>query len=1543
MLLARSKSSLSQRRGAILLVVLTLIALFSIVALSFAIYAESEALAARTRREAAATTNDPPPANLLASVALGQMLYPAGDSENALLSAVRGYDMATMVYGNNPNAVTSNTIPYNGIGTVYQDLSGVGITGLTDRRQIINYSLQIDRTANTSIVFEPENLPSALADVRRGTISRTVVGVPSPPNSIPVTSYYVGRNAPYTYPDRNNVYVAVQDPQTGRIIKQSYVSPHFGTLAQANPNWTNPVGKFMTIRPRPFEHIFDAGDGRGPISDFPFPPANPDGSVTGDVQNIVQTDGVQRNDSVWVDMGLPVVNHRGRPIKPMVAATILPLDARVNANVAGNQSGGNSIGSTNGFGPWEIGLNKIIPNNMPNYEASAVVSSRTGGSNPNPRGTTLAQYPYPAFPQNYAKVNWDGAGAMSAMQIPTQGNATYTTVPASDPTYPTPGYGDVAESTGNVPQMFNPYSWNAFTSPSKLFPHTDLRRASMRYAGKPYDYDSPFFGASAPNSLSGTGSGNNAKIRRALLTTISNSISKPKFSPNIADYTRVPNQLTYDPLTNQLISTPHVLPPTVPMGPITDFAGANTVRNIFSQLGSLDLNRTLVDYRTDPNLSLADPVNAGIPMQLQEQAATADRNTLARAIFARLILATGAKARVVDSNTINLPDPANSFILNDGGPAPSPTATPQEYDALRYLAQIAVNIVDQRDSDDINTPFVWNPLDITAPIDPANFAPTELTNRVVFGVEKPRLILNEAYSEVTNDQGTRGQNTPGPNFEVRFWLELINTTNADSANTPLAGIPQSVDPSAQNGNIPFNYNLPSMPYNFGGPAPSPYRIQIFKNGAAAVSDLQNPTTITGDIANAPDREFDCSGLIHSTQPNLRWSIEPNNGQAQAVDSTSRNGIAVLGPQLQPDPSGAEYVPTNTSLLTDDAANGVRLYYTSPATDQNGFDMLLPTLADHTVVLRRLANPYLPSGPTNPYLTVDYMTHVHSEDAVRVVRGPLNTGVVRMPAMMSGGMNFLQIQNRESLGRIQPYMAAEGAQNMVANGQRVPANQAMSCVVLQNPIPAPTTEPKATFFRHNSQTLPMSGTDQTIRLPFEWLPHFDRPFINQIELLHATDARAHQLTHRFASIGPIPHQHSVPWTTTPLYRALEMLEHKPWGYGLAHQARVPGKININMIWHQAVLEALLDRNDSNVFQDTDVLNLYYNQTDPTQSLIFGTGTFARTKDATTFVPNATVDEEPAPISPNPDLRDRPFKSLGAAVFQQGGYLPHGSSLQETILRDGATVGTPAILTNLATSPAITHPYQRTEMLRKMFNNMTTTTDTYLVVMTIGYFEVRNPNLSICPISVTNPVILGKEVSDPDFGNMRSKFVAVIDRSMLAANSLAPAPQAVGPWQSEIAISNPPPAPPPGSIVVQFRASGVVRHPADLAANIPAIHIPYDGKDYFVVATPITSARVANDPFTTTSLVFGTGSTLESGSVVSLGYDFNGNSFIEPNEQFDPATGIATVYVTGITRQPAAGTLISNGIPQNPGPQPAFDVNSSRYQGVVPYFEQVEIGK
>jgi hypothetical protein len=453
--------------------------------------------------------------------------------------------------------------------------------------------------------------------------------------------------------------------------------------------------------------------------------------------------------------------------------------------------------------------------------------------------------------------------------------------------------------------------------------------------------------------------------------------------------------------------------------------------------------------------------------------------------------------------------------------------------------------------------------------------------------------------------------------------------------------------------------------------------------------------------------------------------------------------------------------------------------------------------------------------------------------------------------------------------------------------------------------------------------------------YDWLVHLDRNLINSAELLHIHSGKPCELQHRFVQTGQtLAHLHTLPWTNTaatnaPLYRALELLATKPWGYGLPSEGRVPGTININMIWDQTVLEALLDQNASNNFTTTDVSNLY-------SPLLFGNSAFARTKNAS-GIPGDTTDETAPPpptappVPPAVDSRDRPFKSLGTATFAAGGSLPNGSGLQDTILRDGATAGTPAIFRPDPAAPLPPlHPYQKAEMLRKMFNNITTTSDTYLVVMTVGYFEVRSP----APYSVTNPPVLGKEVFNEVPGDLRAKFVSVVDRSMIAqeldASGNPTNNQSDRLLYTQVADSGAPQSTPANTTAVaaNLPISLTVRCDLDSLTSTTAV-LFYDGRRY-------TFGGVATDPNAITTLIVGTGANAVAITGVTAGAP-------------DAAKG--TVVLTGTVnnvpantqaRPIAVGTAVVSGLPGNPGPQ-NFDVNLPRYKGVVPYFEQVEIGK
>src|SRR4029079_18758852 len=58
------------------------------------------------------------------------------------------------------------------------------------------------------------------------------------------------------------------------------------------------------------------------------------------------------------------------------------------------------------------------------------------------------------------------------------------------------------------------------------------------------------------------------------------------------------------------------------------------------------------------------------------------------------------------------------------------------------------------------------------------------------------------------------------------------------------------------------------------------------------------------------------------------------------------------------------------------------------------------------------------------------------------------------------------------------------------------------------------QPKNTFGRHNAQNSAAPGAAttppvDTVFTPFEWLPHFDRKLVNQLELIHVNGGKPHE--------------------------------------------------------------------------------------------------------------------------------------------------------------------------------------------------------------------------------------------------------------------------------------------------------------------------------------------------------------------------------------------------------------------------------------------------
>jgi hypothetical protein len=138
-------------------------------------------------------------------------------------------------------------------------------------------------------------------------------------------------------------------------------------------------------------------------------------------------------------------------------------------------------------------------------------------------------------------------------------------------------------------------------------------------------------------------------------------------------------------------------------------------RSNLGNLLRLDLNRALTDYPIAQN---TQTIFAAAQIT-QYNLAVADRQKLAADIYTALVRITGARdPNLVPGMAVNNPD----------------------YQACRFLAQLAVNIVDYIDNDDYLTPWNWN---ASAAAGSGGTIPSEW----VFGTEIPRLVLNEVYAQ----------------------------------------------------------------------------------------------------------------------------------------------------------------------------------------------------------------------------------------------------------------------------------------------------------------------------------------------------------------------------------------------------------------------------------------------------------------------------------------------------------------------------------------------------------------------------------------------------------------------------------------------------------------------------------------------------------------------------------------------------------------------------------------------------------------------------
>jgi hypothetical protein len=435
---------------------------------------------------------------------------------------------------------------------------------------------------------------------------------------------------------------------------------------------------------------------------------------------------------------------------------------------------------------------------------------------------------------------------------------------------------------------------------------------------------------------------------------------------------------------------------------------------------------------------------------------------------------------------------------------------------------------------------------------------------------------------------------------------------------------------------------------------------------------------------------------------------PANANGYFGGEGTNEGFYVLGPVLAPnvevDPFPAPVLGQPFPTLRSPGMSYV----------VDAIDPTVGRLSRPSIVLQRLACPYLPPGPLNPYVTVDYLRDVPANYAALIgVNGPADPP----PDVLT---------DRYSVGRLQPYAAHP------------------SQLKPQRPAPALLNQPRHTFFQYNADLntpSPNWRVPPALYPPFDWLTHLDRPLVSLGELLHVSAYKPHELTQEFINPGGklTPFNHRAAWfdedlvgTNPPLshrlYRSLEFLEaarNETIGLGpIAVSVRQPGKINLNTVWDEETFQALCDAQPSNGFNKAVVSSIFQQ-----------------------LRKSRTVGDAPGP-------GDRPFQSLAAGLTSPSDPVLVEAGLKDTLLRTG-TNGEP-----LLTVPGARHPAERYELLTKVFNNVTVRSNVFAVWLTVGFFEVTD--------DTARPVKLGAEVGRAEGRHVRHRMFAIVDRSVLTAN-------------------------------------------------------------------------------------------------------------------------------------------------------------------------------
>ncbi len=162
------------------------------------------------------------------------------------------------------------------------------------------------------------------------------------------------------------------------------------------------------------------------------------------------------------------------------------------------------------------------------------------------------------------------------------------------------------------------------------------------------------------------------------------------------------------------------------------------------------------------------------------------------------------------------------------------------------------------------------------------------------------------------------------------------------------------------------------------------------------------------------------------------------------------------------------------------------------------------------------------------------------------------------------------------------------------------------------------------------------------------------------------------------------------------------------------------------------------------------------------------------------------------------------------------------------------GAPAANPAIPTDSSAVHPYLQTQLLTKLYNNVTTRSNTFAVFLTVGFFQVTgtvagSPNIPQ----------LGAEIGRSEGRHVRHRMFAIVDRTNLAMFSTTSSTAVSGPTVT----ANP--------LTAFGNATVALAGPAPIAVGSQLVIEPGTANEETVVVTavntpPGTAPNTANLP-------------------------------------------------------------------------------------------------